>query len=154
MRKKGQVNIMLMLLVGLIIGTVSLSIIFSLIGDQTATTAITADQFTASNATCVSTTTNCIVAGSGVLINSTNTTDIATGNFTECDSNADSKLDGFSLDSPGGEVRWDTTTINASYNERSCAFIEGGITTLVVNNIPVLFAVALLVFVAAAIALR
>lgn len=154
MKKKGEiVSNMITIAVGLIIGIVMLGIIFSQISEQTVTTPITADQFTGANGTCVSITTNCIVSASGVLINSTGG-NAATGNFTQCDSNSNNKLDGYSLNAVGGSPGWNGETINASYNERSCAFIEGSITTLIVNNVPVLFAVALLVFLAAFIVLK
>lgn len=154
MNKKGQlVPIMVTILVVVIIGMVVLQIIFSQVSEQTTQTSVVDDQFTAANGTCVQVTPSgqCYNPGSGTLTNATDDDD-ATGNFTECGDN--SGLFGFNLDPSGGDVELDGQTMNASYTQESCGFISSGITRTVINNYSILFAVALLVFVAAFIIVR
>ncbi len=154
MRKKGQVGMILTITIGLILGIVMFQIIFSTIDDQTSTRTITDDTFTAANDTCVQVTSLCIAAGSGVIENGTGGTDTATGNFSDCQVNNPGKLNGFLLKSDVGGTIYDGVVMNATYSERSCSFISGGTTTIVLNLLPLLFAVLLLVFVAGFIAFK
>ncbi|KKL97587.1 hypothetical protein LCGC14_1832960 [marine sediment metagenome] len=153
MRKKGQVGMMITITISLILGIVMFQIIFSTIDEQIRTLAIIDDQFTAANDTCVQVTSSCIAPGSGVIENATNA-EIATGNFTQCQVNNPGKLNGFLLNADDADPGHDGVTVNATYTERSCSFISGGTTTIVLNLLPLLFAVLLLVFVAGFIAFK
>ncbi len=150
-KKFGQVGMIIAITIGLIIGIVVFQIIFTLIDDQTKTVAISNDAFTASNSTCVEVTSQCLQAGSGVV---TNTSETQTGNFTECQVNNPDKLNGFSLNPNDGGDGFDGAVVNASYTEISCSFISGGTTQTVLNLLPLLLAVALIVFVTGFIVLK
>ena len=153
MRKKGQVGMILTITIGLILGIVMFQIIFTTIDSQVTTTAITKDPFTASNGTCVQVTDNCIALGTGVLVNGTNDVTV-TANFSECQVNNPDKLNGFVLSPDLGGNEFDGVQVNASYSDRSCSFIGGATTQIVLNLLPLLFAVVLLVFVAGFIVLK
>ncbi len=155
-KKMGQMPIAGMIIfitVGLIIGIVVFQIIFTLIDDQTSTLGVADDQFTASNNTCVQVTNKCIVLGSGVIENATGA-QVETNNFTECQVNNPDKLNGFSLNPNGGGTGFDGVAVNATYSEVSCSFIPGGTTQTVLNLLPLLLAVALIVFVTGFIVLK
>jgi len=155
--KKAQITqIIITLSVLLIIGVVVLQVIFSQIADQTTVTGVVNDTFSTTNASCTritSTAANCIVPSSTVI---TNSSIDRTGNFTECDSTSDGKVDGIKLNTGanGGASQYSGFDMNATYNQRGCNYITGGLTTTVINNLPVLFAVLLLVIVAAAIVIK
>jgi len=136
--KKGN---MLAITVVLIIALIALSIVVSLITGQQATTAVADDQFTALTSTCVRITDNCYTPNSVVVTNATSG-DVATGNFSECGS---AGVDFFGLSEAGGQ--YNSQTANATYTEQSCERLTG-FTATIINNVPLLLAVALLVFVA------
>ena len=125
-----------------IIGLVTLQIMYTSIRDQTATTSITDDQFTGSTS-CVDITDNCILTLDSVE-NATGGETLGTGNYSLCDANSGGKYnDGIILD----DAEYNTETLNATYTEVNCGHLTG-LTALVVNNVPILVAVALLVFAA------
>jgi len=150
--KKGQiVNLIIGLSVTLIIGIVIFSVVQSIVLDQTSTTAITDDQFTADNSTCVRVTADCFASGSATVENATSGVSL-TGNFTQCGQSSD--WYGLNLKADGKGLRIDGATVNTSYSEISCNQIQSGTTTTVIQLLPLLFAVLLLVFVAGFIVLK
>ncbi|MFQ5453954.1 MAG: hypothetical protein ACE5D6_07180 [Candidatus Zixiibacteriota bacterium] len=147
--KNGQSGIMVTMTIVLIIGIVLLQVIFSTVSDTTATTAITNDPFTAVNGTCTRITSECYTPSS--LSTARHTTDTS-GNFTEC---GDSQTDLYGVESnSASDFTNFTQENNATYIQRSCSFITGGVTRIVINNLSVLFALALLIFVAGFVALK
>lgn len=148
MNKKGQiVGVIVAITVVVIVAMVALQVIFSQVDEQTLQTAITADQFTAANATCVrvTSTENCYESGSSALTNSSNGVP-SDGNFSECGDSGG--FFGFSLNANGADSSLDGVVQNASYTQQSCNFIDSGITRTVILNYSILFAIAILVFIA------
>lgn len=148
MKKKSQANItsiMVMIAIGLIIGVVMLQIIFSQISEQTTTKTQSDIQFAVqTKGICTRVTSRCIQSISSVV---NNTGASITGNFTRCGSGTD--LFGHTFNQSGdSDIDLVGDTVNTTFIEESCSRIEGALTTTVVNNVPILFAVALLVFVA------
>lgn len=141
--KKAQTAMWVTIMIVSIIGIVSLQIMYTSIKDQTTTTAITDDQFTGSNTSCVQITEECILSLSSVE-NATGSVTIGAGNYSLCysDSSGD-YADGIELD----DAEYNGMTLNATYTEVNCGYITG-LTALVVNNLPIIFGVAILVFVA------
>ena len=152
MNKKGQGAIIGMA-IGAILLVVILSVIFSTLGEQTTVLAIVDDQFTSANGTCVRVTgaADCIAPGStSSLVNQSEAE--ATGNFTECGTNGD--IFGYDMNVAGALASLKGTAINATYTQRSCAFITNGTTRTLINLLPVLLALAILIFIVSFIALR
>lgn len=147
MRRKGQMNAMLALSIGLILGVVILGVVFSFISDQTSTSTITADQFTASNESCVQVTSNCITTLTNVYNATTPGPIEAGGNYSIC--TVGGALSGLYLNPADSQGNIDNNgyTANATYNERSCGFITSGTTRTLVTLIPLLLAIVALVFV-------
>ena len=141
MNKKGTSSMIFWITI--IIAVIIVGITFGIVSDQTATTPITADQFTAVNNSCVRLTTNCIQVGStSSVINQSGAESV--GNFTECgDLNKPYGL--LLLDEGGYDL--DGKTLNASYTEQNCIRVTG-LTSTIINYVPLLLAVVLLVFVA------
>ena len=155
MNKKGQGAIVGMA-IGAILLVVILAVIFSTLSNQISadTTTITADQFTADNTSCVRVTQNCIVTLTTV-VNATNADGIeATGNYSACDISGDASGIALSPDDADGNIDNNGFTANATYNERSCAFITSGTTRTLVALIPVLLAIAILIFILGFMTLR
>ena len=147
MKKKGQMMIVGMS-IAVILAVVIFTVIFSVIDENLKQTAIDADQFTAVNATCTRVTDQCITKGStSTVLNATGTgaTAIMTGNFTECGASGD--LYGYNLKATGLAVL-DGSTMNASYTEEGCGYIQSGTTRTLVSVIPILLALLILVFIA------
>jgi len=144
MKKYNQSSTWIVILIGLVIGLVALQIVFSLITSQAATTTITDDTFTASNSSCVDITDKCILSLTSVE-NATDGTSVGAGNYSQCLSNAGTSryYDGILLD----DAEYNGASLNATYVEVECGHISG-LTSIVVNNIPVILAVALLMFLA------
>ena len=149
MNNKGQGAIIAMA-IGAILLVVVLGVIFSTLSDQVSDTAVTEQVFAATNGTCVRLTANCYVGGTLTVVNSTSNTVDATGNFSECGTSGD--IFGALPNIIDGGL--DGANHNASYSERSCAFITSGITRTLVNLIPVLLAIVILVFILGFVALR
>ncbi len=155
MNKKGQGAIIAMA-IGAILLVVILSVIFSTLTAQTTTTAVSDDTFTVVNETCtrvilVTSLIGCISPGStSSIVNSTGTGVNAIGNFTECGTSGD--LFGYNM-AAGADKVFDGTLVNATYTARSCEFITSGTTRTLVNLIPVLLAIAILIFIVGFIAL-
>ena len=124
------------------IGLVVLQIAFSLITNQTKSTAIVDDQFAASNTSCVDVSPNCILSMTKIENVSTGET-LGTGNYSLCSVNSGSAAynDGVLLD----DSEYNGLTLNATYTEVDCGHVTG-LTGVVIQNIPVLLAIALLVF--------
>lgn len=153
MYNKGQIGVgmIITLSVTLILGVIFLQIIFSTVADQQTQTAVTNDAFVVSNTSCTELTPNCYL-GTTLTVDDGGVS--ATGNFTECGTGvASGRFNGAQLGA-GADGNLTATTINASYTEISCSFLTGGTTRSVVNILPILFAVALLVFVAAFVVIR
>ncbi len=156
MNKKGQ-GVIIAMSIGAILLVIILGVIFSTLSNQTSTTPVTKDPFTASKQVCVRVTSattervDCIEPGSTTAIeNSTNAVDVLS-NFTECGSNGDIfGYKGVALinDSIDGAI------VNATYTSRSCAFITSGTTRTLVNLLPVLLAIVVLIFILGFVALR
>ena len=127
-----------------IIGLVALQIMVGLITSQTTKTTITDDSFTAENSTCVQITDKCIFSLT-LLENGTDGTEVTASNYTTCQVDASGEYaDGIQLES---DSDYTGSTLNATYEEVECGYITG-LTALVVNNVPILAAIALLVFAA------
>ena len=138
--KKGQTNMVVIIMVTIILAMVSISIVWGLIRSQQDTTAIKNDTFTTSNTSCVRLTNNCYIANSLTVDNLS--TD-HTGNFTECGSSS-------MLYGTIGAANWPLASgdlMNASYTEQACGRITG-LTGTIINYVPLLMAVLILVFVA------
>lgn len=154
MNKKGQGAIIAMS-IGLILAVVILGVIFSQLRDQTTTSAVIGDQFTGINRTCVRITPDCYTPGSLALSNASNTStekDIA-GNFTEC-GNSNVVLFGAIGNIIECEECENTLALNASYSKRSCGYITNATTRTLVNLLPVLLAIAILIFILGFVALK
>ncbi len=152
MNKKGQGAIIAMS-IGAILLVVILSVIFSTLSDQTTRTAIASDRFTAANGTCtrVTASEDCILAGSTTaIVNNSNAANLL-NNFTECGTSGD--VFGYDMVA-GAQASVVGATANATYTEESCAFITSGTTRTLVNLIPVLLAIAILIFILGFVALR
>lgn len=146
MKKEGQTAMMIAIFVPLIIGVIVLGIVFSLISDQTTTVAVSNDLFTSVDKTCVRLNNNfCFIAGSLAV---TNTTVDVTGNYSECGTSGDLFGAAFNTSGTSKSSAMKTASLNASYTRISCDRIQGALTTTIINNIPILFAVLLLVFIA------
>jgi len=148
MDKKGQItaiSITIMTVV-IIIGMIVLNVSSELINTQTITSPEVSDTFVASNTTCVQVTNDCIVTGSAVFANNSDGAWIGSGNFSICRvGTADA---GFLLDSGVvDETLYGGSTIETNYTSRSCTQVSGT-TRTVITLIPLLIAVALLIFVA------
>ncbi len=144
MNKKGQGAIIAMA-IGAILLVVILSVIFSTLSDQTTQTGVVDDTFTILNGSCARVTNDCIAPGSTTAIqNATDNVDLLT-NFTECGASGD--LFGYNIISPGTQVSVVGAEANATYTVRSCAFIATGTTRTLINLIPVLLAIAILIFI-------
>ena len=152
MNQKGQGTIIAMA-IGAILLVVILGVIFSTLSEQTTTSAVTADQFTASNSSCTKVTNNCITAITSV-VNATTPGVDATGNYSVCSISGDET--GILLDPADstGNIDNNGFTANASYSEQSCAFITSGTTRTLVTLIPVLLAILVLIFILGFVALR
>ena len=138
-----QAAIWITIMIVSIIGLVALQVMYTSIQDQTDTTAITDDSFTGSNTTCVDITDNCILSVTSVE-NATGGETLGTGNYSLCDANSGGKYDdGIILD----DAEYNAATLNATYTEVNCGHLTG-LTALVVNNVPILVAIAILVFAA------
>lgn len=139
---KGKKGSIMLWFVTIIIAVIVVGILFGLIAGQQKTTAITDDQFTGSTSSCVRFTDSCYLPGSLSLVNATTgaTLTITTANYTECGTGQDLY----------GAVLLNSTyngdTINASYSQVSCERVTG-MTANIINYIPVLLALAVLVFV-------
>jgi len=149
--KKGQVSTIIAIFIPLLIGVVVLGVIFSFISDRMQQTAITFDEFTgAANYACARVTNDCLVAGTGIVYNQSHT---STGNFTECGEGSD--LYGFRTNGTGLAVNnFESVALNSSYTEIDCGYISSGTVRNIINITPLLFAVALLVFVGGFIILK
>ena len=152
MNNKGQGAIIAMA-IGAILSVVILGIIFSTLTEQTTTTAVTDDQFTGINETCVRLTANCYTPGSLTITNSTNTTKDVLGNFTEC-GDLSTVIYGALGNIANCEECELTNALNASYTGRSCGYIASGTTRTLVNLLPVLLAIAILIFIVGFIVLK
>lgn len=142
-KKYSQAAVWVTIMIVAVIGLVALQVMYTSITDQTDTTDITDDQFTGSNTTCVDVTDNCILTLTSVE-NATGGETLGTGNYSICGAGYDGKYkDGILLDDP----EYHGETLNATYTEVNCGHLTG-LTALVVNNIPILVAIALLVFAA------
>lgn len=155
MNKKGQGAIIAMA-IGAILLVVILSVIFSTLSAQTTETAVINDRFTvlngSGNATCARVTNDCIAPGSTTaILNRTDAVDL-TSNFSECGASGD--LFGYNVISPGTQPSIVGGEANATYVVRSCAFIAAGTTRTLINLIPVLLAIAILIFIVGFAALR
>lgn len=142
MNKYSQAGPWIVILVVLVLGLVTMQVGFSLIDSQTTSTTITDDTFTASNITCVDVTDKCILALSSVE-NASDGVVLGVANYSLCSANAGSVryYDGILLD----DTLYNGNSLNATYTEVDCNHVSG-ITSLVIKNIPILLAVALLVF--------
>ncbi len=152
MNKKGQGAIIAMS-IGVILLVVILAVIFSTLSEQTTTTAVVGDQFTGINETCVRVTPNCYSPGSLSVINTTDADTELGGNFSECGDSSVVLYGAFGDISSclGCE---ESNALNASYTERSCGFITSGTTRTLINLLPVLLAIAVLIFILGFVALR
>jgi len=141
-KKYAQAGPWILILVVSVIGLVALQVMYTLITNQTDTTAITDDQFTGSNTSCVDVTDNCILSLTSV---ENSTTVLGAGNYSLCTVNSGTTRydDGILLD----DAEFNGYTLNATYTEVDCNHVTG-LTALVVNNVPILVAVALLIFAA------
>ena len=140
--KKG--NTIIVLTVALIIGIISLSIGWQTIQDKTLTTAITDDQFSASNSTCVEITDNCVLSITSI---ENATIPIGSGNYSLCNVDAPSQSDDGVLFTVGVGDEYNGETLNVTYTEVDCSRITGT-TATIINYTPVLWALGLLVLVA------
>lgn len=140
MNKKGEIPI-IGLSIAVILGIIALGVGFGLISNQTTTTTITKDSFTAKNSTCVQVTDNCIQSLTSV----TNGTKTYTGNFTLCGDNPN--LNGLILYPLQKGAKLHNSVMNATYTEISCGYLSGT-TRTIVNYVPLLWAVAILALVA------
>lgn len=141
MNKKG--NMMVGMTVTLILTILVVTVLFSFIGNQTDATAVSLDQFSGSNLTCVQVTDNCIVSTT-TMKNATDGLNVK-GNFTLCASTTAGDLDGYLNTADVASLQG--ATINASYTEASCERITGTNATII-GFIPLLLAVAIIAFVA------
>lgn len=149
-KKQGQiaVGVIITISVILIIGVVMLQVIFSQISTQQSQTSVQNDLYSAeANTTCTRLTTECYAKGTLAVVNVSKTL-VVNGNFTECTINGD--FQGVRMI----EDIWEGNSLNASYTRISCAFIQGNLTRIILNNVPVLFAVLLMVFLAGFIILK
>ncbi len=155
MNKKGQGAIIAMS-VGAILAVVILGVIFSTLRDQTTTTSIGSDSFTAANGTCVRVTpatsaVDCIEPSSTTaIVNDTNGVDVL-ADFQECGTAGD--IFGYDMVA-GANESVVGATVNATYTGRSCAFITSGTTRTLVTLLPVLLAIVILIFILGFVALR
>jgi len=143
--KKGQLGTTIIGIgVVLIIGVIIASIMYSQVDNQTSQTTVTDDQFTASNSSCVDITDKCIYSVTSVE-NGTGSYTVTSGNYSTCKVNSGLRWDDGLLvsdDLVNGQ------TLNATYTEIDCGYISSGLTRTIVNYLPVLLAVALLIFLA------
>ena len=137
--KKGNAAVMTTLLIGIIVGVISLSIVFTQIRGQTTTTAVSNQAFTATNTSCTRLTTDCVASLTSV----DNLSTVLTGSYDLCGSGGDN----YGLRTNPEDNNHSTSDINVSYIRESCAPITGGITTTIVGYFAVLMAVVILVFV-------
>ncbi len=154
MNKKGQGAIIGMA-IGAILLVVVLAVIFSTLSEQTTTTSVVRDPFTAANGTCVRVTAtsgvDCIVPGSTTaIVNSTNAVNVLP-DFEECGTDGDLFGYGMTTIANASVVG---AQVNATYTGRSCAFITSGTTRTLINLLPVLLAIAILIFILGFVALR
>lgn len=143
MEKKGQVGTQTVLLTTLIVTLIAVSVSATLITNNTATTDISNDEFTALNNTCVAVSTNCLTELTAF---SNGTQNWNVGNFSICPVSGDNVgiyLDGSNVD----QKELSNLVLNASYTERSCSFI-GGTTGTLINYIPLIMAVVIVAFLA------
>jgi len=142
--KKAQLSgVMLGILITVIMAMIVIQVVFSLIEAKTTTTAVTGDQFTPQNQSCVRLTTECLQRGTLSVVNAS-TGKVLTGNFTECGTGNDL------FGAVGNFIGCDECDQiqNASYTEVDCQPLPGGLTTTIINYLPLLLAVVILVFVA------
>ncbi len=154
MNKKGQGAIIAMS-IGAILLVVILGVIFGTLSDQTTTTSVGSDQFTAANGTCVRVTTTaaeCILKGSTTaIVNDTNQVDVL-ANFTEC-STGGVTVNGYNMVS-NANADLTGATVNATYTEIGCGYITSATTRTLINLLPVLLGIAVLIFIVGFIALK
>ncbi len=144
MKKQGQANAMIILLMVIIIAMVSISVVWGLIRSQQDTTAITSDPFTPQNGSCVRVTDLCINPGSTTAILNDSDGVNLLNNFTECGTTG--SLYGYES-IPGTVPSTIGVQANATYTEQACGRITG-FTGTIIDYIPLLMAVLILVFVA------
>jgi len=141
MKKYNQAAMWTAILIVLVIGLVALQIMYTSISNQTSETTITDDQFVGSNTTCVDLTDQCILSLTSI---ENGTVVVDAGNYSLCEANSGGKYsDGILLD----DAEFNGYTLNATYTEVNCGHLTG-LTAVVVNNVPILVAIALLVFAA------
>lgn len=141
--KKGQMGlagVFIGIMVVLIMGVIVLSIIFTQISNQTTTTAVSNDLFTADTASCVRVTNNCMLSTGTLTVTSGGDT-IPTANYSRCPSGEDN----YGIQASTADL--DAVALNATYTEVDCGYIEAGTSRTVITLLPLLFAVGLLVFV-------
>lgn len=145
MNTKG--NMMAGVMVTLILVVLVTSIVFSFISSARDTTTVTDDQFTASNTTCVQITDNCIVSLIS-MENATGTGTIGLSNFSICTVKSGGGLQGVQISGDATtETHYTEKLLNATYISESCQKITG-MTSTMIGYLPLLMAVAILVFVA------
>ena len=155
MNNKGQGAIIAMS-IGAILAVVILSVIFSTLSEQTTDgPLVTNDIFTGENGTCTRVSTNCYTPGTLVVGNATaGSEEGIAGNFTECGDSQQVLFGAFGqiVACPGCDGG--ASALNATYTSRSCGFITSGTTRTLINLLPVLLALAILIFIVGFITLR
>ncbi len=141
--KKGQATIWIGITVSLIFMVLVISILFNMIQDQTISTAVADDQFTGSNNTCIQVTDDCIGSLTSVA-DPRSATNLS--NATACVP-VSTYTQGILLTPGTGNEEFNGDTLNATYTGVSCQRLTG-VTSTLVNYIPLLLALATLAFVA------
>lgn len=150
--KKAEGMLIITIMIGVVIGVIAMSVIWGQITSQTSTTTRLNDTFTGSNTTCVAVTDNCIASFTSLTNGSTQ---FGTANLTKCQKEAPIEhYDGVIIVSDAqSEIYLNARSLNLSYTEESCSKLTGTTKTLV-DYVPILFATAILVFVAGFIAFK
>lgn len=130
------------IVVSIIILTVGLTIIFGLTDPMASGTAQT-DTITLSNLTYVALTQSPLVAGSETITNASDSTKTMTTGYTM------NNTDGGILVS--GASAWNDTLVNVAYRYQGSTYVQSTIGRTIVDNLPILFAVAILGFIGLAV---
>jgi hypothetical protein len=136
--KKGEITI-IGIAVFVILGAVALSMSDSITSDTTSTTAITDQNFTASNTSCVTLTSRCILT-KGTFENTSNGVAIGGNNWTMCGQSG-TYYTGVLLDGDGAtEVLYQGVQINTSYTEIACNYVNNSFVTTILPYVIILLA--------------